>query len=183
MMDSEISEMVEVVRQQTAYAGRVLHVVDELLRFPSGDLYPHVTVRHPGAVVILPCEGNGKLVAIRQYRHAVRQTLLEFPAGTLEPLEQPMVCARRELAEEVGRRAKAWQDLGQLLPAPGFCNEIQYCYYASDLTPCEPNLDDDELIEVVTLSPTEIETAIRDGRMKDGKSISIFMRAKLFGLL
>lgn len=182
-MDSEACEMVQVVRQQTAYAGRILQVMDELLRFPSGGLHHHVTVRHPGAVVILPRESNGNLVAIRQYRHAVRQTLLEFPAGTLEPAEQPMDCAKRELAEEVGRRAEIWQDLGQLLPAPGFCNEIQYCYYAADLSSCETDLDDDELIEVVTLSPAEIETAIRDGQMKDGKSISIFMRAKLFGLL
>lgn len=182
-MHSETAARVEVIREQAAYAGRVLHVVDELLRFPSGALHHHVTVRHPGAVVILPYEDNGKLVAIRQYRHAVRQTLLEFPAGTLEPREQPLVCARRELAEEVGRTAERWQDLGQLLPAPGFCDEIQYCYYAADLTPCETNLDDDELIEVVTLSPAEIEAAIRDGQMKDGKSISIFMRAKLFGLL
>ena len=159
-----MSEVVEVVREQTAYAGRVLHVVDELLRFPSGDLHRHVTVRHPGAVVILPCESDGRLVAIRQYRHAVRQTLLEFPAGTLETAEQPMVCARRELAEEVGRRANVWKDLGQLLPAPGFCNETQYCYFASDLTPCDTNLDKDELIEVMTLSPSEIDTAIREGR-------------------
>lgn len=182
-MYSETSQVVEVVREQTAYAGRILQVVDELLRFPSGDLHQHVTVRHPGAVVILPQERNGDLVVVRQYRHAVRQTLLEFPAGTLEPTEQPMLCAKRELAEEVGRQANEWQDLGQLLPAPGFCNEIQYCYYASNLTPCETNLDEDELIEAVTLSPTEIETAIREGQMKDGKSISIFMRAKLFGLL
>jgi ADP-ribose pyrophosphatase len=178
-----MSEVVEVVREQTAYAGHVLHVVNELLRFPSGYLHQHVTVRHPGAVVILPCENDGRLVAIRQYRHAVRQTLLEFPAGTLETAEQPMVCARRELAEEVGRMANVWKDLGQLLPAPGFCNETQYCYFASDLTPCDTNLDEDELIEVVTLSPSEIEAAIREGQMKDGKSISIYMRAKLCGLL
>ena len=178
-----MSEVVEVVREQTAYAGRVLHVVNELLRFPSGYLHQHVTVRHPGAVVILPCENDGSLVAIRQYRHAVRQTLLEFPAGPLETAEQPMVCARRELAEEVGRTANVWKDLGQLLPAPGFCNETQYCYFASDLTPCDTNLDKDELIEVMTLSPSEIETAIREGQMKDGKSISIYMRAKLLGLL
>jgi ADP-ribose pyrophosphatase len=179
----ETHDIVEVVREQTAYAGRVIHVIDELLRFPSGLLHHHITVQHPGAVVILPYQGDGNLIAIRQYRHAVRQTLLEFPAGTLEHQEEPLLCAKRELAEEVGRAASEWHDLGELFPAPGFCNETQYCFFAAGLNPCETNLDDDELIEVVSLSQDEIEKAIRDGDMKDGKSISIYLRAKLFGLL
>ena len=182
-MHFETRDRVEIVRQQTAYAGRVLHVIDELLRLPSGLLHHHITVQHPGAVVILPYQADGNLMAIRQYRHAVRQTLLEFPAGTLEPDEDPLLCAKRELAEEVGRVASDWHDLGELLPAPGFCNETQYCFFAAGLTPCETNLDDDELIEVVSLSKAEIERAIRDGDMKDGKSISIYMRATLFGWL
>ena len=182
-MQSNAEPIIEVVREQTAFAGTVLHVVDELIRYPTGKMYHHITIRHPGAVVILPRQDDGMLVAIRQYRHAVRQTLLEFPAGTLEPGEEPLACARRELAEEVGQAATQWQPLGELLPAPGFCNEVQYCFFATHLEPCQAAPDEDELIEVVTLSSTDVETAIREGIMRDGKSVSIYMRAKLSGLL
>jgi ADP-ribose pyrophosphatase len=123
------------------------------------------------------------LLVIRQYRYSLRQTLLEFPAGTIEPGEPPLICAQRELAEEVGQVARRWEYLGELHPAPGFCNEIQYCFFATDLTPCAARPDDDEIIEVVPMRRPQVEQAIRDGHMTDGKSIALYTRAMLRGFI
>jgi len=176
-------EQLETIRSQTVFTGPKFDVVEMRLRLPTGAVHRHVTVRHPGAVVILPRLDAGTLCVIRQYRHSVRDVLLEFPAGTLEPGEEPLTCAQRELAEEVGRAAARWESLGELYPAPGFCDEKQYCFFATELTPCIAARDEDELIEVVPMQVAEVEEAIRTGRMMDGKSIAVYTRAKLRGLI
>jgi ADP-ribose pyrophosphatase len=176
-------EEIVPLRTQTVFVGRVIKVVDELIRLATGKLIHHITVQHPGAVVCLPARADGTLLAIRQYRHSVRQTLLEFPAGTLAAGEAPLTCAQRELAEEIGQQAGRWEFLGELHPAPGFCDEIQYCFFATDLSPCPLAPDEDEMIEVVAMEWEEIEQAIRDGSMTDGKSIALYTRAKLRGLV
>lgn len=168
---------------QTVFVGRVIKVVNELLRLTTGTLIHHVTVQHPGAVLCLPVQADGTLLAIRQYRHSVRQILLEFPAGTLEAGEDPLACAQRELAEEIGQQAGCWESLGELHPAPGFCNEVQYCFLATELSPCSLAPDEDEMIEVVPMGWAAVEQAIREGQMTDGKSIALYTRARLRGLV
>lgn len=175
--------MVEPLRQQIVFAGPVFDVVDEQIRFPTGKVVHHITVRHPGAVVFIPYQGDGTLLVLQQYRHSVRKTLLEFPAGTLKPGEVPLEGAKRELAEEVGQAASRWEYLGELHPAPGFCNGVQHCFIATELSPCEAVPDEDELIEVVPMHCGQVEAAIRAGHMTDGKSIALYTRAKLRGLL
>ena len=176
-------EHMEILRTQTVFTGPKFAVVESRIRLATGTVHRHVTVRHPGAVVILPCLADGTLLVIRQYRHSVQGVLLEFPAGTLEPGEEPLACAQRELAEEVGQVAAGWEALGDLYPAPGFCDEKQYCFYATELTPCMAVRDEDELIEVVPIQAAEVEQAIRAGRMMDGKSIAVYTQAKLRGLV
>lgn len=170
------------LREQTVFTGR-LTLVEELVQLPTGKRTHYVTVRHPGAVVIIPRQDDGTFLLINQYRHALRQRLLEFPAGTIEAGEAPLECARRELGEEVGRTARSWEVVGALHPAPGFCDEVQYGYVASQLAVCPTAYDEDELIEVVSLTGPEIEHAIRDGRLTDSKSVALYARAKLRGLL
>jgi ADP-ribose pyrophosphatase len=176
-------DSVKHIPQHTIFAGPVFALVDEQIRLPNGTTVHHLTVRHPGAVVIIPRQADGTLLVIRQYRHSVRQTLLEFPAGTCHPGEAPLECARREIAEEVGHVAYAWESVGEFHPAPGFCNEVQYGFVATDLQPCEATRDADELIEVLCMHSAQVEQAIRDGLMSDGKSIALYLRAKLRGLV
>jgi ADP-ribose pyrophosphatase len=179
-----VHETIEPLGEQTVFTGRVFDVVAEQLRFATtGRITHHLTVRHPGAVVLLPRQEDGSLLLIKQYRHSVRQKLFELPAGTLEPGEEPLACAQRELAEETGYVATTWQDLGQLHPAPGFCSEVQHCFFATGLSACQAAPDEDEIIEVVPMSATQVEQAIRDGSMTDAKSIALYTRAKLRGLL
>ena len=168
---------------RAVYLGRKLKVIEEDLSFASGHRSVHVTVRHPGAVVILPCSNDGRFFMIRQYRHSVGRELLEFPAGTLELGEEPLACSQREIVEEVGQRALQWHALGTLLPAPGFCDEVQHLFLARELSPASAPADADELIEPVQLSALEIEEHMRTGQILDAKSIAIYFRARLQGYL
>jgi ADP-ribose diphosphatase len=181
--DASMYAHLETLRVQTVFRGPVFDVVEERIRLAPGTVRRHITVRHPGAVVLLPYDTDGTLLVIKQYRHSLRQVLLEFPAGTLETGEAPLTCAKRELAEEVGRAAARWEALGELHPAPGFCNEVQYCFFATELSPYEAQRDEDELIELLPMRSGEVEQAIRDGRMTDGKSIAVYLRGKLRGLI
>jgi ADP-ribose pyrophosphatase len=178
-----MDEDMHVLHERTVFAGLGFAVVLEDIHVAPGKQRRHLTLRHPGAVVLLPCHTDGTLLVIKQYRYSLRQTLLEFPAGTIEAGERPLACAQRELAEEVGQAAGRWECLGELHPAPGFCNEVQYCFFATDLSPCTALRDDDELIDVVPMQSTQVEQAIRDGSMTDGKSIALFTRAKLRGFI
>ena len=117
------------------YQGRVFDLVEEEILLESGRQTRFARVVHPGAVVIIPRLGARTLLLIRQYRHAVGKTILEFPAGTLDAGEDPLTCARREIAEETGHIAARWQQLGTIYPAPGFCSETQHLFLADDLAP------------------------------------------------
>lgn len=170
-------------KSTTLLTTRTFTVVSDIVRVPEGHTMERFVVRHPGAVVILPVTAEGKCVAIKQYRHAIAETILEFPAGTLEAGELPADCAAREIQEEIGYAATSWKDLGVLVSAPGFCDEKLYAYLAQGLH--EQNLpgDEDEDIEVVELTKAEVEAAIRSGEMKDAKSIVAYARALLLGYL
>jgi ADP-ribose pyrophosphatase len=119
---------------------------------------------------------------VRQYRFAVQGRILEFPAGTVEPHEDPVKTVQREIEEETGYRAHQWQKLGQFFLAPGYSDEIIYVFLARELEKLETpqNLDEDEDIETVLMTPQELEAAICDGEPVDAKSISSFVLARPF---
>jgi len=129
-------------------------------------------VRHPGAVTVIPIDPAGRVLMVRVGRLPVGRFLLEFCAGKLEPGEDPRHAAGRELEEEVGRRAARIEPIGTYLTSPGFCDERMHAYLATGLAPVPQRLEAGEEIEVVTLSPGEIDAAIADGRIEDGKSIT-----------
>ncbi len=172
----------KVIQSEVLYEGK-LRGVREVLETPEGKRFRHETIEHPGAVVILPVREDGAVLFIEQYRHSVRRTLLELPAGTLEKGEDPATCAQRELQEEIGMAARDLRPLGTLLPAPGFCSEEQHIFFAAGLYPSKATPDEDEFITVVPLSAKEIEDAIRSGRLVDAKSLALILRAKVEGFL
>jgi ADP-ribose pyrophosphatase len=172
----------KVIQSEVLYEGK-LRGVCEVLEAPNGKRFRHETIEHPGAVVILPVRDAGAIVFVEQYRHSVQRRVLELPAGTLEKGESPAVCAQRELQEEIGMAASDLRPLGTLLPAPGFCSEEQHVFFAKGLYASKATPDDDEFITVEALSRAEVESAIRSGRLVDGKSLALIFRAQVEGLL
>ncbi len=157
------------------YRGGVLTVEEQEVFLPSGKVRTHITVRHPGAVVIVPRTESGSIVFTRQYRHSIGREILELPAGTLEHGELPEHCARREIQEEVKLSAAVWTKLGTLYPAPGFCDEIQHCFLAEVLSPSSLPLDEDELLVPHELSAEEIQAAVTSGQIQDAKTLACLM--------
>ena len=140
--------------RRTAFHGRIFDVVLERVRLPSGLEQELAIVEHPGAVAIAAQFDDGDLLLVKQYRHAVREWMLEIPAGRLERNEDPLAAARRELEEETGYRARSWRELLRFYPAPGFCSERMVLFVARDLELVEHGRrphDADEEIEVVRL--------------------------------
>lgn len=169
--------------REVRYRGKSWDVVEDEFELPSGGRHNHLTVMHPGAVVVLPVEDDGRIVLIEQYRYSLGRTILEAPAGTLGQGENPQACAERELKEEIGRKARDISSLGQLTPAPGFCDEIQHCFLARGLTDDKGAPDDDEIIHTVTMTIADVEQAIASGVISDAKTIAIFYRARLKGAI
>jgi ADP-ribose pyrophosphatase len=124
-------------------------------------------VDHPGAVVVAAVDTAGRLVLVRQVREAVRRELLELPAGTLTPGEEPLAAARRELAEETGFHGGSWRTGPAFFSAPGFCRELMHLFFADGVEPGSAAPEDDERI-AVTLVPAgelgELLEAVEDAK-------------------
>ena len=153
------------------HKGRIIQVaVDELPREGGGTMRRDV-VLHPGAVVILPLLDDGHVVLLRNYRHAVGQTLWEVPAGTLEPPEPPEEAAVRELIEETGYRAKTWRKLSEFYPSPGILSERMHLFVAQELTPGEMALEPGEQIVPHVVPWAQAIEWAKDGTIQDAKSL------------
>lgn len=170
--------------KQTIHSWKNIQLTVENHQLPTGKMISHTSIEHPGAAVIIPILNNGDIVLVNQYRPSLNKWLLEIPAGTMEKGEDPMLCAKRELKEETGYEALHWQNLGQITPLAGFCDEIQHLFLAKNLSePSATNLDDDELMSVITLSLSEIEQKIINNDITDAKTIACISKAKLLGLI
>ena len=129
-------------------------------------------IEHPGAAAIVPLLNENRVVMLKQYRHALKEVIWEIPAGTLDPNEEVLSCAKRELVEETGYSAKQWHRLGEITPVPGYSNERIQIFLAKELQPDEQNLDADEVIKV---QKVEFHTAlemVESGDIQYAKSIS-----------
>ena len=129
-------------------------------------------ILHPGAVAVVPVLNDGRLCLIRNRRVAVERTLLEIPAGTLEPGEPPRKTAERELLEETGYRAGRIEPLVEFFMSPGILNERMYVFVATDLTAEAPQREAGEEIENVVVPWQELEAMLERGEIEDGKTIA-----------
>lgn len=130
---------------------------------------------HPGAAVILPLLDDGRIVLIRNERFAIGQTLLELPAGTLDPGEAPMTAAGRELVEETGYRAGALNKLVSFYSTPGFCTEVMHAFVATDLTLVGQTLQPTERIEPAPHTVAEVDQLIANEAVQDGKTLATYL--------
>jgi ADP-ribose pyrophosphatase len=169
--------MEQVLQTDEIYRGRKIGLRVDQVRMADGRETTREVVFHPGAVAIVPLLPDGRVIMIRQYRHATDEVLLELPAGTRDqPGEAPIDTAARELIEETGYRAGQLIHLADFYTAPGFCNELMSLYVATDLAPGDQNLMDDEAIGVELLSLDEAHGLIVAGTIRDAKTIvGLFM--------
>ena len=151
---------VRVHSSRELHAGRVFGLRHDSIELPSGLRQELDVIEHGGVACVAALDTEGRLLLVRQYRHAARDWLIEIPAGRLEREEQdPLQAARRELEEETGRRAARWSHLASFLAAPGFCSEVLHLYLAEELELAGADAlapDDDEEIELVWRSPAEV---------------------------
>jgi len=159
---------------------RLFHI--ERLRPTSQTGQPLIRdiIRHPGAVVVLPILDDGRVVLIRNSRIAVDRQLLELPAGTLEPNEPPIECARRELIEETGYRCDKIEPLTEFFSSPGMLDERMYVFLATGLTEGEMALEEGEEIEVEIFTLAETLDMIKDGTIEDGKTVASILYYRAF---
>jgi ADP-ribose pyrophosphatase len=161
------------------HLGKVFRLVQEDLTLPNGFRTSLEVVRHPGASAIVALSGNGEVLLLHQYRHAVGEFIWEIPAGTLKDKEEPIQCAKRELVEETGYEAMEMKELGQMVPVPGYSDERIHIFLATQLRPANQNLDRDEVIAVHSVPFHRSFEMIRNGEIKDAKTIVGLTLAKM----
>ena len=153
------------------FQGRKFWIEKRLEPDASGTPRAYEVIRHPGAAVILPIMDDGRVVLIANHRISVDADLLELPAGTIDPPEDARTCAERELIEETGFRARAFEPLVSFYSSPGICDERMHVFVASGLTAGATALEAGERIVTHAMSFAEAVDAIRAGRIVDAKSI------------
>ncbi len=152
------------------FKGNYLKIERDEVQGPDQKIYSREYILHPGAAMMIPVLNNGNIVMLRQYRHAVKQVFLEFPAGKRDPGEQTKATAKRELLEETGYEAREWRFLTTIHPAIGYSNEYIDLYLARDLLQLQAQPDQGEFIEVIELSPAELMQQVRSGQVSDVKT-------------
>jgi ADP-ribose pyrophosphatase len=176
------TEPAKIIQHKLHYQGRKFSFNVDRIELPNGVVGEWESIHHPGGALAVPITPEGKLVLVKQYRFPTQGRILEFPAGTLEIGEDPATTIAREIEEETGYRAGKWQKLGECFLAPGYCDEIIYAFLAQDLEKLavQPAGDDDEDIEIVLMTPSELEVAIDTGEPIDAKSIAAYFLARKF---
>ena len=153
------------------YRGGFLDVRRDLARLPDGTEVFREYVVHPGAVMIVPLQGDGRLVVERQWRYPLGRAFIEFPAGKLDAGEGGLACAVRELAEETGYRAAEWAQAGLLHNAIGYSTEGIQIWFARGLVLGERRLDAGEFLDVLSMTLDELEALAACGELTDAKTL------------
>ena len=151
--------------------GHFLHAFRDTVSLPDGKLTTREYVVHPGAVMVIPMLDNGRVIMERQFRYPVGQVMIEFPAGKLDPGEDVLSCAQRELLEETGYSAAQWARAGLLHPVISYSTEFIEVWFARGLQLHTRQLDEGEFLEVFTASPAEVLAWCREGRITDSKTL------------
>ncbi|MFN0164664.1 MAG: NUDIX domain-containing protein [Burkholderiales bacterium] len=161
----------ETLSSRVAFEGVFLRLFQDRVRAADGHVGIREYVQHPGAVTIVALLANGHVVLERQFRHPLRRTMIEIPAGKIDPGEALLACAQRELREETGYAAATWVHLGGFHNAFGYSDERIDVFLARDLTRQNATQDAGEVIDVFTAPWQDVCAWIRDGKVTDVKTI------------
>ena len=153
------------------YKGRIVNLNLETVTLPNGATVELEVIHHPGAAATVPMKDERTVILIRQYRHAVGGYIYEIPAGKLHPGEDPRDCANRELEEEIGYKAGVLEHVTSAYTTPGFTDEVIHIYKAMQLQKGTQDLGHDEVLEIAEFPLEKTMTMIREGVIKDAKTI------------
>lgn len=161
----------KTIDSKVVFNGKLIDLKVDTVKLPDGNPSGREVVVHPGAAVVAALTEQGEILLIRQFRYPVGEILWELPAGKLEKDEDPLECAKRELAEETGFGAREWRCLSDFFTTPGFSNEVLYLYLATDLYPDPREADSEEFIELFKIPYTQAVSMVTSGEVKDAKTI------------
>lgn len=155
------------------FNGKVINLQIDEVTLPNGETSTREIVKHPGAVAIIALTDQDEILMVEQYRKPLEKSIVEIPAGKLEPGEQPMATAKRELEEETGYTTEALELVTSFFTSPGFSDELMYLYFTNSITPLKEQkaLDDDEFVELRKLSLTEAQMLVETQDIHDAKTI------------
>ncbi len=163
--------MFRILKSEIAYSGKKFSIIKEQILLPNGRVALREIVNFPGASAILPILDSNKILLVKQFRTTLHQWILEIPAGTLKPNEDPLSCAKRELEEETGYIAHKWTKLASIYTSPGYTNEILHIFLAENLEKTVKKPEETEVLENVIISYDEALKKILSGEIRDGKTI------------
>ena len=167
------------VESKTLFDGVIVTLKVDKAQLPDGKVATREVVEHPGGVAILALDDRNNVLTVTQYRYVIGKTLLEIPAGKLEPGEDPVAGALRELKEETGAVPDTFLPMGVTLPSPGCLSERLYLFLARGLHMESQQLDEDEFLNVERIPFNEMVHRVMDGEIEDGKTIAAVLKAKV----
>ncbi|MDF2945790.1 MAG: ADP-ribose pyrophosphatase [Bacillales bacterium] len=173
----------KTLNREEIFTGKVIKVFKDEVELPDGKTSTREIVKHPGAVAVIAQNDQGKIILVEQYRKALERPLLEVPAGKIEVGELPELTAKRELEEETGYECGSLELMYSFYTSPGFADELIYLYEAKYCRKLEDSagLDEDEFVDIIEVSLQEAEVLIKEGRIKDAKTIIAiqYLKSKL----
>ncbi|MCR5781872.1 MAG: NUDIX hydrolase [Clostridia bacterium] len=167
------------VSSEEIWKGRLLHVFCDTVELPNGKRSTREFIKHNGAVAVVPIDENGDAYMVRQYRHAVGRVTLEIPAGKIDPGEEPLAAAGRELSEETGLLDATYEHIGNLLPSVAYTSEVIYMYIARGFTAGRQHTDPDEFVDVVKIPLADLADMVMSGQIEDSKTQAAILKAYL----
>ncbi|MEX0944398.1 MAG: NUDIX hydrolase [Balneolaceae bacterium] len=179
--EQEAAKLIETEQStRQVYDGVLLKVFSDKVKLPDHTFSTREWIKHPGACAVVPVFEDGTIMLLKQFRYPPRKIFIEVPAGKIDPGEDPIRTAERELLEESGIRCKHLEKVGSFYPAIGYADEIIHSYVAWGLKIEDQNVDDDEFLEPYRISFKKALQMIENGEITDSKTISTLFQVKMW---